>query len=88
MESNTVYTTKLTPSEGKYITQKYVAKEEDRIFSKELYIGINSKIEDWIEVDISKKDEYDKMMKEKYPDEDITEETVTTDSETEEPINN
>lgn len=65
MQSNTIETIKLTPTVGKYITQKYVADEKDRVFSKELYINPNANINDWIEVDISKKDEYDKMMKEK-----------------------
>lgn len=69
MEQSVINITKLVASPGKYITKKYVDKEEERTFSIEIYLSINDKVDDYMEVDSSKKDEHDKYMAEKYPSE-------------------
>ena len=66
METSSITAVKLTASEGKLLTRKDVSKEEDRTFGIIVYTTEND-VQNWMEVDYTKRDEHDKYMKEKYP---------------------
>ena len=71
METSSITAVKLTASEGKLLTRKDVSKEEDRTFGVIVYTTEDD-VQNWIEVDYTKKDEHDKYMKEKYPTSDAS----------------
>ena len=71
METSSIMAVKLTASEGKLLTRKDVSREEDRTFGIIVYTTEDD-VQNWMEVDYTKKDEHDKYMKEKYPTSDVS----------------
>lgn len=52
----------LKPSGDLWLTRKEVADGEERIFSKEVYLGTNDSADNWIEVDDDFKSAYEKSQ--------------------------
>jgi len=52
------------PSGELWLTRKDVADGEERIFSKEVYLGTNDSADNWIEVDDEFKKDYEKSLQE------------------------
>lgn len=52
----------LKPSGDLWLTRKTIADGEERIFSKEVYLGTNDAQENWIEVDEAYKSAYEKSI--------------------------
>lgn len=50
------------PSGELWLTRKDVADGEERIFSKEVYLGTNDSADNWIEVDDDFKKDYEKSL--------------------------
>lgn len=50
------------PSGELWLTRKDVADGEERIFSKEVYLGTNDSADNWIEVDDEFKKDYEKSL--------------------------
>ena len=71
METSSITAVKLTASEGKLLTRKDVSREEDRTFGIIVYTTEDD-VQNWMEVDYTKRDEHDKYMKEKYPTSDVS----------------
>ena len=54
----------LKPSGDLWLTRKTVADGEERVFSKEVYLGTNDSEENWVEVDDAYKADYEKRLAE------------------------
>ena len=52
------------PSGELWLTRKNVADGEERIFSKEVYLGTNDSADNWMEVDDEFKKDYEKSQQE------------------------
>lgn len=52
----------LKPSGDLWLTRKTVADGEERIFSKEVYLGTNDSADNWMEVDDEFKSNYEKIQ--------------------------
>lgn len=52
------------PSGELWLTRKDVADGEERIFSKEVYLGTNDSADNWMEVDDEFKKDYEKSLQE------------------------
>ena len=52
------------PSGELWLTRKEVADGEERIFSKEVYLGTNDSVDNWMEVDDEFKKDYEKSLQE------------------------
>lgn len=52
----------LKPSGELWLTRKNVADGEERIFSKEVYLGTNDSADNWMEVDDEFKKNYEKSL--------------------------
>ena len=63
----------LKPSGDLWLTRKEVADGEERIFSKEVYLGTNDSADNWMEVDEEFKKEKEKSLQ--------TEREVQTETE-------
>lgn len=63
----------LKPSGDLWLTRKTVADGEERIFSKEVYLGTNDSADNWMEVDEDYKSAYEKSLQ--------TEREVQTETE-------
>lgn len=50
------------PSGELWLTRKDIADGEERIFSKEVYLGTNDSADNWIEVDDDFKKDYEKSL--------------------------
>lgn len=50
------------PSGELWLTRKNVAEGEERVFSKEVYLGSNDSPDNWMEVDDQFKSEYEKSL--------------------------
>ena len=50
------------PSGELWLTRKDVADGEERIFSKEVYLGTNDSADNWMEVDDEFKKDYEKSL--------------------------
>ena len=50
------------PSGELWLTRKNVAEGEERVFSKEVYLGTNDSADNWMEVDDQFKSEYEKSL--------------------------
>lgn len=50
------------PSGDLWLTKKNVAEGEERVFSKEVYLGTNDSADNWMEVDDDYKSAYEKSL--------------------------
>lgn len=50
------------PSGDLWLTKKNVAEGEERVFSKEVYLGTNDSADNWMEVDDQFKSDYEKSL--------------------------
>ena len=50
------------PSGDLWLTKKTVAEGEERVFSKEVYLGTNDSADNWMEVDDEYKSAYEKSL--------------------------
>lgn len=50
------------PSGDLWLTKKNVAEGEERVFSKEVYLGTNDSADNWMEVDDEYKSAYEKSL--------------------------
>lgn len=50
------------PSGELWLTRKNVAEGEERVFSKEVYLGTNDSADNWMEVDDDYKSAYEKSL--------------------------
>lgn len=53
------------PSGELWLTRKNVAEGEERVFSKEVYLGTNDSADNWMEVDDAFKSDYEKSLQTK-----------------------
>lgn len=50
METTEIVVRKITPAEGKWLTQVAVVESEERIFSQEIYLAVTDSAENWKEI--------------------------------------
>ena len=55
---------KITPDEGKYLTQSDDVNDNNRLYTTELLLGSADAVSNWREADASEKEEFDKRMAE------------------------
>lgn len=55
--------TVIRPSEGMYLTQANITENEERVFSKEVWLSINDGQENWVEWSEEQKAEYEESQR-------------------------